>query len=109
MTLLNHRPRTRSGSAGMTPFWSLTLPHWAVAANTPPRALPEPDPATWTCARCGAVMNGISAAMEHINLHSLHEASQPVSGDCAAGRARMGRRRRHPSIRTELARDGTGL
>lgn len=80
MTLLSHRPRIRSGSAAMPPFWSLTLPRWAAVASTTPPAVPEPNPAIWTCARCGAVVNGIDTAKEHLNLHSLQESSQPVGG-----------------------------
>jgi len=102
MTLLNHRPKKRSGSQGI-PFWSLVLPSWAAVARAEWPPVRKPQTVAWTCARCGAVASDIGAAMEHINLHSLQDHPQPVSADCAAVRVRTGRRRRGVRTRAERA------
>lgn len=95
MTLLNHRPRTSSGSPGI-PFWSLALPSWAATRRVESSQVREPQPVTWTCARCGAVANDVGVAMEHINLHSLQDHPQAVGADCVSERIRTGRRRQAP-------------
>lgn len=75
-----------------TPFWSLALPRWAATQNVGLRVAPEQGP-TWTCARCGAVVNGIDAATRHTELRGPQDRPQPRSAHCVPGRAREARRR----------------
>jgi hypothetical protein len=99
MTLLKHRSKTRSSGSQGIPFWSLVLPSWAAVARAEWPPVRQTQPVTWTCARCGAVADDIGAAMEHINLHTLQDHSQPVSA--VPERIRTGRRRRGARTRTE--------
>jgi hypothetical protein len=78
MTLLHHH-QTGPRNSATIPFWSLTLPHWAQVRATESRSVREPERATWRCAKCGAVVNGISAAADHIELHRLQERQRRAS------------------------------
>jgi hypothetical protein len=103
MTLLHHR-RTAPRTSAPMPFWSLELPRWAAAGGTQPRLAPEPERATWTCARCGTVLNSTSAAAEHIELHRPQARPRPASVHRSPKRARGNR---HSPFR--VAHKGTAI
>jgi hypothetical protein len=73
MTLLDHQQPAPKDSAPIR-VWSLTLPHRAGAPRSQVRTVSQPQPATWTCARCGSVVSGVGAAAHHIELHRLQES-----------------------------------
>jgi hypothetical protein len=89
MTLLHHR-RTVPTESVTTPFWSLTLPYWAEAQRAESRPAHEPRSTSWTCAKCGSVVDGISAAY-HIDVHRAQERTPPETTRCEPGRVRAGR------------------
>jgi hypothetical protein len=72
MTLLHHRQPAPKDSAAIR-VWSLTLPHWAGVPRSRGRTVSQPQPTTWTCARCGSVVSGLGAAARHIEMHRLQE------------------------------------
>jgi len=72
MTLLHH-PTIEPKDAATSPFWSLTLPRWATVSPKQAHRTLESEAPSWTCARCGTVVNGLSAASHHIELHQVQE------------------------------------
>jgi hypothetical protein len=102
MTLLHHR-RTAPRASAPIPFWSLELPRWAAAQRTEPRLAPEPERATWTCARCGIVLNSTAAAAEHIELHRPQARPRPASVHRSPKRARGNRHFAFRAARKDLA------
>jgi hypothetical protein len=101
MTLLHHQ-QPAPGDSTTIRIWSLTLPHWAGLARSQVRTVRQPQPATWTCARCGSVVSGAGAAAHHIELHRLQERF--LAGEHRLpGRARG---QRHSVTRAERERRG---
>jgi hypothetical protein len=99
MTLLDHQQPAPRDSATIR-VWSLTLPYWAGVQRSPARTVRQPQPATWTCARCGSVVSGAGAAAHHVELHRLQESL--LAGERRPpGRSRG---RRHSASRAERER-----
>jgi hypothetical protein len=99
MTLLHHQQPAPKDPPTIR-VWSLTLPHWAGVSRSQVRSARQPQPATWTCARCGSVVSGAGAAAHHIELHRLQES-------LLAGERRLpsgSRDRRHTVTRAERER-----
>jgi hypothetical protein len=77
MTRLDHQQRAPMDSATISAtirVWSLMLPRWAGVPRSQARSVRQPEPATWTCARCGSVVSGAGAAAHHVELHRLQES-----------------------------------
>lgn len=47
-------------------------------SRTELRPVREHEPVKWTCAKCGVVVNGMSAAAHHIELHRPQDRPQPA-------------------------------
>jgi hypothetical protein len=86
----NHQDMPRDSVT--IPFGSPVLPAWAATPRTEPSVVGEPELATWTCAKCGTVVNDISPATHYIELHRLQERTQRASARRVA-RLRPGTRR----------------
>jgi hypothetical protein len=99
MALLHHQQPAPKNSAPIR-VWSLTLPHWAGVPRSQVRSARHPQPATWTCARCGSVVSGAGAAAHHIELHRLQESLQASERGLPSG----SRGRRHAVRRAERER-----
>jgi hypothetical protein len=74
---LLHRHQTRPKDSATIPFCSLALPRWAAVQGTESRLVRARGPVKWTCARCGVVVRGMSAAAHHIELHRSQERPLP--------------------------------
>jgi hypothetical protein len=72
MTLLGH-PKTAPEDSPTIPFSSLTRSRWTVVRRTESRPMRQPERPRWTCAGCGAVLDGIVAAAGHIDLHRAQD------------------------------------
>jgi hypothetical protein len=102
MTLLHHHQTVPKDSATI-PVWSLMLPRWAATQRTESRPMREPEPATWTWAKCGTVVNAISAAVHRVDVHRTQERPRPASARHLHFRAR-GVRRSARSAKPPVAR-----
>jgi hypothetical protein len=67
------------------PFWSLTLPSWAMVRPMSSHRAGEPESATWTCATCGTALKGTAAVTRHVESHHTRGTNDAIRVPVAPG------------------------